>query len=51
MYPFLNVKNILLFYNLNCSSCFPPDCFLQNLVFDLILKWDVETYQLDVMAK
>ena len=35
---FLNVMKVLLLYNPNYSSCFPPDLYNKNLLFDLMLK-------------
>ena len=51
MQPFLKIIEVLLVYNPNYSSCFPPGWYYKILVFDLILKWDVETYQMEVMTK
>ena len=35
---FLNVIKVLLVYNPNYSSFFPPDLYYKNLLFDLMLK-------------
>ena len=43
---FFNVIKVLLVYNPNYSFCFPPGWYQKNLVFDLILKRDLETYQM-----
>ena len=51
MQPFLNIMKVVLVYNPNYSSCFPPVWYCKILVFDLVLKWDVETYQMEVMTK
>ena len=48
---FLNVIKVLLVFNPNYSSCFPPGWYYKDLVFDLILTWDVETYQMEFMTK
>ena len=37
-------------YNPNYSFCLPPGWYQKNLVFDLILNWDLETYQMEVMT-
>ena len=41
---------VLLVYNPNYSSCFPLSWYWENLVFDLIHKWDAETYQMEIMT-
>ena len=51
MWPFLKIIKVLLVYNPNYSSCFPPGWYYKILAFDLILKWDVETHQVEVMTK
>ena len=35
----------------NYSSCFPPGWYYKNFLFDLILKWDVEVYKMELMTK
>ena len=49
--PFLNVINVVLVYNPNCSFCFSPGWYWKNLVFDVILTWDLESYQMEIMTK
>ena len=51
MKQFLNVIKVLLVYNPNYSSFFPPGSYLKNVVFDLIFKWDLKIYQMEVMSK
>ena len=49
MKQFLNVIKVyykLLVYNPNYSSGFLPDWYLENVVFGLMFKWDMETYQM-----
>ena len=50
MKQFLNVIKVSLVHNLS-YSCFPPGWYKKNVVFDLIFKWDVKTYQMEVMTK
>ena len=42
---------VLLVYSPNYYFCFPPGLYYKVLVFDLILKRDVEIYQTEVMTK
>ena len=51
MKQFLNVIKVLLVYTPNYSSFFPPGVYYKNVMFDLMFKWDVKTYQLEVMTK
>ena len=43
MKRFLDVIKVLLVYNSNYFSLFPPGGYLKNLMFDLTFKWDVKT--------
>ena len=46
-----NVIKVLVVYNRNNSFCFPPGWYQKSLMFDLILKRDLETYQKEVLTK
>ena len=41
MKQFLNVIKVLLVYNPDYSSCFPPGWYQKNVVFDLMCIWNL----------